>query len=130
MASEEGSQGQPAKNEGRNEHETTCAMAGEIGSQGPPAKKEERKEYMARKETLWTREVLALVSTVSACVLIFVPVWYKTTEVYRSPLPYAGIQNFSTQPVCQWFAGFASVSNQYVNGLLALQVFLRVPFLM
>ena len=55
---------------------------------------------VTRKQTFKTKEVVALLSCVCVCVLVLVPVWYKTTEVYRSPLPYADIQNFSAQPVC------------------------------
>lgn len=70
-----------------------------------PVKAKEGSVDATRKETFWTREVVALVSCVSVCVLVLIPVWYKTTEVYRSPLPYAEIESFSTQPVCLMLMG-------------------------
>ena len=34
------------------------------------------------------------------CIGIGVPVWWKTTEVYRVSLPYADIQELSKTKVC------------------------------
>ena len=83
-------------------------MESEVGRDVQPVEKEESRG-LTRKETFWTREVVAFVSSVCACVLVLVPVWYKTTEVYRSPLPYADVHRFSTQPVSQWLIDFVRV---------------------
>ena len=79
-----------------------------------PVKAEETTVDATRKETFWTREVVALVSCVSVCVLVLIPVWYKTTEVYRSPLPYADIESFSTQPVCQMLINVLRAKSLFV----------------
>ena len=42
---------------------------------------------------------LALLSYVLVAVFIGVPLWWKTTEVYRSPLPYTQINELANKQV-------------------------------
>ena len=46
---------------------------------------------MADDEFQW-RQSLALVSVVIFMVFVGLPLWWKTTEVYRSSLPYSEIK--------------------------------------
>ena len=44
---------------------------------------------------------LASLSFVAQMVLIVLPVWWKTTEVYRASLPYSEIENLHSLPLVQ-----------------------------
>jgi hypothetical protein len=48
-------------------------------------------------EGIISRQFISFLSITSICVLVGVPIWWKTTEVYRSPLPYEQINELKTQ---------------------------------
>lgn len=60
---------------------------------------------------------LALLSYVLVAVFIGVPLWWKTTEVYRSPLPYTQINELANKQVSLNYKGQESirVSPVYLN---------------
>lgn len=52
---------------------------------------------------------LALLSYVIVAVFIGVPLWWKTTEVYRSPLPYTQINELTNKQVSLNYKGQESI---------------------
>ena len=46
------------------------------------------------------RKRLAALSVGAIAILVVFPLWWKTTEVYRAPLPYTEIEELSHQQVC------------------------------
>ena len=52
---------------------------------------------------------LALLSYVLVAVFIGVPLWWKTTEVYRSPLPYTQINELANKQVSHNYKGQESI---------------------
>ena len=52
---------------------------------------------------------LALLSYVIVAVFIGVPLWWKTTEVYRSPLPYTQINELANKQVSLNYKGEESI---------------------
>ena len=46
-----------------------------------------------------TKQKWALLSIICVFVFVGLPLWWKTTEVYRSPLPYNEIQLLQYHPV-------------------------------
>ena len=60
----------------------------------------ERKEEVggAERREKWRQNISSL-TVLSVAVLVGLPLWWKTTEVYRSPLPYSDIQSLARQQV-------------------------------
>ena len=59
-------------------------------------RKEEEGAVEGREK--WRQNISSL-SVLTVAVLVGLPLWWKTTEVYRSPLPYSDIQNLAGQQV-------------------------------
>ena len=59
-------------------------------------RKEEEGAVEGREK--WRQNISSL-SVLAVAVLVGLPLWWKTTEVYRSPLPYSDIQNLAGQQV-------------------------------
>ncbi|CAI8047227.1 GPI transamidase component PIG-S [Geodia barretti] len=57
-------------------------------------RKEEEGAVEGREK--WRQNISSL-SVLTVAVLVGLPLWWKTTEVYRSPLPYSDIQNLAGQ---------------------------------
>ena len=75
-------------------------------------------------ESRWTRR-LVLLSFWAVALFFGLPVWWKTTTVYRAPLPLQEMLDWADGKVC-------SVKNgrkepQYANGELDLQTYLSAP---
>ena len=58
----------------------------------------EKKEEGGGEGERWRQNVSSL-SVLCVAVLVGLPLWWKTTEVYRSPLPYSDIEGLSGQQV-------------------------------
>ena len=55
--------------------------------------------YQLMAATASSRQYISALSILAVAVLVGVPVWWKTTEVYRCPLPYHDIMQLASQPV-------------------------------
>ena len=58
-----------------------------------------RREGESEGEGERWRQYVSSLSILCVAVLVGLPLWWKTTEVYRCPLPYSEIQSLSHQQV-------------------------------
>ena len=54
---------------------------------------------ISRVSVIERRKVLAALSVGAVAIFVVFPLWWKTTEVYRAPLPYHEIEEISRQQV-------------------------------
>ena len=59
---------------------------------------EKREGVGEEREEKW-RQYVSSLSILCVAVLVGLPLWWKTTEVYRCPLPYSEIQSLALQQV-------------------------------
>ena len=65
---------------------------------------------VSRVVAIEQRKRLAALSVGAIAILVVFPLWWKTTEVYRAPLPYTEIEELSHQQVCVCVSVSVSVS--------------------
>ena len=56
--------------------------------------------FLLRVAVIEGRKLLAALSVGAVAIFVVFPLWWKTTEVYRAPLPYQEIEELSHQKVC------------------------------
>lgn len=72
------------------------------------------------------RKRLAALSVGAIAILVVLPLWWKTTEVYRAPLPYTEIEELSHQQVCVSVSVLCAYEFVYARACVTTCVFICV----